>query len=86
MSRTLNLTCRQCRQTLWVGQHSLSRDEWYIYGPEPERAQLARFVNEHMRHDVRFEDSELVPDDFTHMDEEWEMGGGSIHIQDDHPN
>ena len=76
MSRTLNLTCRQCKQTLWVWQESASRGEWYIYGPEPERAQLTRFVNEHMSHYVRFEDSELVPDDFTHMDEEWEKVDG----------
>lgn len=70
MSRTLNLTCRQCMKTLWVGQYSRSLGAWYLYGANGERDRLAEFANVHEGHDLRFEDSEKVP-----MDAE-ELGNG----------
>lgn len=69
MSRTLNLTCRACNRTLWVGQYSLGNQAWYLYGTGEERANMDAFVNVHAGHDVRFEDSELVPMDTVEVEE-----------------
>lgn len=59
MSRTLSLVCDGCRKSLWVGQESRARG-WFVYGTEPERIALNRFVNDHFGHAIRFADSESL--------------------------
>lgn len=67
MSRTLSLSCDDCRQTLWVGQHSNSVG-WYLYlGDQARRDKLDAFVNAHMGHSVKFEDSDAVSLDFEDL-------------------
>lgn len=65
MSKTLNLTCEQCRETLWVGQFSNSLAGWYLYAHGPRMAALNAFVNKHAEHGVKFEDSERVNIDYN---------------------
>lgn len=72
MSQTLNLTCDDCKVTLWVGQQSRTRG-WFVYGTEAEREALNKFVNDHIGHAVRFQDSGRVGfdvDDIAVYDDE----------------
>lgn len=59
MSQSLNLTCDDCKVTLWVGQQSPSRG-WFVYGTDDQREALDKFVNAHIGHAVRFQDGDRV--------------------------
>ena len=68
MSKTLHIACDSCKKSLWVGQLSNSRG-WYLYTGESETMDaLNKFINDHISHDLKFDDSEeffLSHDDIT---------------------
>jgi len=59
---TLNLTCIQCKESLLVGRASRAIG-WYMYADGPHNARLNCFINRHLGHVMRFEDSTSTDDD-----------------------
>ncbi len=59
MSRTLNITCEDCKERLWVGQGACC-----FYSGEPKTMKaLGEFLFKHERHHLSFMDE--------HSNEEW---------------
>lgn len=51
MSKTYNLTCHGCKETIWVGQGS-SQDEFFIYSD----GMVGPFLWRHKDCDLKFQD------------------------------
>jgi hypothetical protein len=63
VSKTLNLTCDDCLKTLLVGQHNRSSGWCVVAHEDRDASALNEFVNIHIGHKLRFEDSDAVGDD-----------------------
>jgi hypothetical protein len=58
MSRTYDVVCKQCRVTLWIGQHSARLGRMYVYNGEHHLDQLAEFLQAHLDHPLTASSSE----------------------------
>jgi hypothetical protein len=67
MSRTIHISCDDCRATLWVGQYSQSNQAWRLYSSPEHHATLEAFVTTHIGHKIRFQDSEDVDIDYQDL-------------------
>lgn len=57
MSRTYNIVCHDCKQTLWIGQGWPEKRQ-YIYKTEEQWKLLERFLFNHQCHRLEFGDWE----------------------------
>ncbi|MES2625875.1 MAG: hypothetical protein V4628_11405 [Pseudomonadota bacterium] len=61
MSRTYNIACRDCNQSLWIGQGNLGGTQ-YIYTEQKCVDRLQSFLFSHLSHALVFDDSEGMCD------------------------
>lgn len=64
MSQTFHFVCEDCKAELWVGQ-GWKPDRVYLYTTEHAVADLTRFVFKHERHQLRFLETQELPDDLS---------------------
>jgi hypothetical protein len=67
MSRTYEMMCHDCRQTMWIGQ-GRSAKHLYLYIGSIEK--LALYLESHMGHRLEFNDSERCDHDYKSIGEE----------------
>ena len=73
MSRTYEIACLNCRNTLWVGQGWPETSGVYLYKNSNAILHLEEFLFRHEGHNLIFGDSEILDlDDFVSVDEEQE--------------
>lgn len=58
MSDTFSIACRDCQKHLWIAQGS-NRDkaEGYIYHSEKYRKAFYKFLREHQKHNLVFDEN-----------------------------
>ena len=73
MSRTYSIACRDCKESLWIGQgYGYEYPKAYIYTDEPNTMKaLSKFLFVHHGHNLFFEDDEDL------------FGGEGTHYHDD---
>lgn len=70
MSRTYSIACTQCKKHLWIGQGSGydKIEKLKIYTAPDNRIRLEKFLIEHYRHPLIFDDNcEHLPDDYEEV-------------------
>ncbi len=67
MSITLDLGCKDCKISLWIGQ-GWPKEKSYIYsGEEDTMKALGKFLVEHMGHNLIFDTENAFIDDWTNL-------------------
>ena len=66
MSRTLDILCHTCKESLCIGQERMDGvyKQWHVYTTEKHIKAFNAFINSHVGHDISWIDSESA----THLD------------------
>lgn len=64
MSMCYNIQCDDCKKVLWVGQ----RD--YIYSSKEHLKAFAKFLHDHINHELKFVNDENIEDDYEDVSPE----------------
>lgn len=70
MSRTYSIACTQCKKHLWIaqGQGYDAIERLTVYTVPESRKKLERFLIDHYRHPLIFDDNcEHLPDDYEEV-------------------